>query len=121
MPTLANGHLGLTVFGPSILMNGMFNGFMGHSHRARIPNFANIQIRNCAREFKSAEDDCTYTLDEKHGRFLTTYVTEEYTVTHSLFADSFYDRTLVNFFTLQRTGGLTGGFKIKSRDRCCGQ
>ncbi|XP_073821051.1 protein-glucosylgalactosylhydroxylysine glucosidase [Musca autumnalis] len=42
MPSLSNGHLGFTVFGDAIFVNGVYNGFKGNSRRARLPNWLNI-------------------------------------------------------------------------------
>lgn len=108
MPTLANGHLGFVAFGPSIHMNGLFNGFKGHSHRARIPNFSNIQIRNCVRELKTPADDCTYTLDQEQGYFKTIYQTEHFVVEHLVYPHRKFDRTIVNSFTVRRLGTERG-------------
>lgn len=44
MPTLGNGHMGYTVFGDAIFMNGVYNGVAGNSRRARIPNWLNLSV-----------------------------------------------------------------------------
>lgn len=94
MPVLANGHIGLTVFSDSIYMNGLYNGRKGLSHRARIPNYSNIQIKNCASHFDDHlqnnnhhqdqnhhqennnnpnHNNCRYSLNTKYGYFKIQY------------------------------------------------
>jgi hypothetical protein len=45
LPSLANGHIGFVIRTPDLTMNGLYNGYIGHSHRARIQNHGNIQIK----------------------------------------------------------------------------
>ncbi|GAB0096819.1 protein-glucosylgalactosylhydroxylysine glucosidase [Sergentomyia squamirostris] len=107
MPTLANGHIGFVVFEHSILVNGLYNGFMGYSHRARIPNHANIQLRNCANSTTTPQDDCLYELNIATGVFRTTLTTPTVNAEHRVYAHRYFNRVIVNEFRLTRNGAGT--------------
>ncbi|XP_059612820.1 protein-glucosylgalactosylhydroxylysine glucosidase-like [Phlebotomus argentipes] len=111
MPTLANGHIGLVVFDHSILVNGLYNGFMGYSHRARIPNHANIQMRSCAKDTKTDADDCLYELNIRHGFFRTVLTGSTFSAEHRVYTHRYFNRLIVNEFRLSRTGG-TGAITL---------
>lgn len=97
-PTLSNGHIGFTIFSNSVYMNGLYNGKGGLSHRARIPNFANIQFDDCRGAAK-----CKYTLNLKHGFFMVEMnVENEFIATHLIYAHRFYNRAIINQFHIQR-------------------
>nr|XP_006815497.1 PREDICTED: acid trehalase-like protein 1-like [Saccoglossus kowalevskii] len=44
MATIGNGFLATVVYGDTVYMNGVYNGFYDHSHRARIPSTGAIQF-----------------------------------------------------------------------------
>lgn len=96
MPSLSNGHLGFVVFSDSVYMNAFYNGHGGLSHRARIPNFGNIQL---------VGDACKYTFNVKYGYFMTEMIVEnQYIATHLVYAHRYYDRAIINQFYIQRLG-----------------
>ena len=64
MPSIANGHVGTNVFTDTVYMNGVYNGFKGESHRARIPSRNNIRILTAT----GARDDETLSLDVETGK-----------------------------------------------------
>lgn len=79
-------------------MNALYNGHGGLSHRARIPNFSNIQLTNCG-----AVEECKYTLNAKYGYFMVEMnVGNEFYVTHLIYAHRYYNRAVVNQFFIQR-------------------
>lgn len=47
LPVLSNGQIGFVLFSDTIYVNGFYNGDKGLSHRARIPNYANLQLNEC--------------------------------------------------------------------------
>uniref|UniRef100_A0A2M4ACX0 Protein-glucosylgalactosylhydroxylysine glucosidase n=1 Tax=Anopheles triannulatus TaxID=58253 RepID=A0A2M4ACX0_9DIPT len=102
-PTLANGHLGFVVYGDSVHLNGVYNGLKGVSHRARIPNFANIQIGNCS-SLKVQPKNCRYQLDMRRGKFRTTLKDPAggYSVLHEVYPNRHFDQTIVNRVTMRR-------------------
>lgn len=99
LPTLSNGHVGFSLFSQSVHMNAFYNGHGGLSHRARIPNFSNIQLSGCGT------GECKYTFNTRHGYFMVEMdVENEFSVTHLIYAHRYYNRAIVNQFYIQRTG-----------------
>jgi hypothetical protein len=97
MPTLSNGHVGFTTFSDSVYTNALYSGRGGLSHRARIPNFANLQFDDCAR--------CSYTMNMQYGYFKEEMnVENEFIATHLVYAHRYYDRAIINQFFIQRLG-----------------
>ncbi|XP_017115794.1 protein-glucosylgalactosylhydroxylysine glucosidase [Drosophila elegans] len=102
MPTLGNGHLGYTVFGDSIFMNGVYNGAGGNSKRARIPNWINISTEACDRFGCASADDVdvngtSYEMDLRDGYFRerTTYRKLGFSLEQRTYPHKFYNRALV--------------------------
>lgn len=116
-PVMANGHIGFVPYGESIYMNGLYNGYKGESHRARIPNNANIQFEPCTRETNvTSAHKCSYALDIFNGIFRTQSQLNDglFTVEHIQYAHRFYDTAIVNHIRLKRTGRASNGrFLIK--------
>lgn len=44
MPSIGNGQLATGVYTDTVYMNGLYNGELGESHRARIPSQINIRM-----------------------------------------------------------------------------
>jgi trehalose/maltose hydrolase-like predicted phosphorylase len=97
MPTLANGHVGFVIYGNSILMNGLYNGVRGESHRARIPNYANVMPN------VECDGNCIYQLNMRKGYFQNTINGSNFKVIQQLYAHRYYNRAIINSFTLERT------------------
>lgn len=102
VPTLSNGHVGFVIFGDLLFMNGLYNGRNGQSHRAKIPNFSNIDLSlNCA------EKNCAYHLHLKHGFFeKIVYSGRSFKLTQELYAHRYYNRLIVNRFVMNRLEGF---------------
>ncbi|XP_058058653.1 protein-glucosylgalactosylhydroxylysine glucosidase-like [Anopheles bellator] len=102
-PTLANGHLGFVVYGDSVHLNGVYNGLKGVSHRARIPNFANVQLANCS-SLVAQPKNCRYQLDMRSGKFRTTLEDPSggFRVVHEVYPNRHFDQTIVNRVLLRR-------------------
>ncbi|XP_050101550.1 protein-glucosylgalactosylhydroxylysine glucosidase-like isoform X2 [Anopheles aquasalis] len=103
LPTLANGHLGFTVFEDAVYMGGLYAGAGGLSHRARIPNVANIRPAiGCYRE--RGQEQCTQTLDMEQGVFRIKFSqdSDRYRLTHTLYPHALYTRLIVNQFFIER-------------------
>lgn len=99
LPTLGNGHLGFTCLSDAVYINGLYSGHAGLSHRARIPNYVNVQFADCLKQ------SCKYTLNVRHGYFMTELVVEnQFIARHFLYAHRFYDRALINQIYIQRLG-----------------
>lgn len=98
-PTLANGNLGFVAYGDSVHMNGVFNGVGPLSHRARIPNFANVQLQACADSFL-VTTGCTYQLDMQKGMFRTIYndPAGEYYVIHDVYPSRYLHRQQFGYY-----------------------
>lgn len=102
-PVLANGHIGYVPYSDSIYMNGVFNGFKGSSHRARIPNYANIYVESCGPA-KELDFECTYALDVQRAVFEMEASLEDgnILVRQTQYAHRYYDRAIVNTIHLKR-------------------
>lgn len=102
MPALSNGHLGFIVFSNNVYMNALYNGQAGLSHRARIPNFGNIQL---ADDYCCQTQTCKYTFNVKYGYFMVELnVENQFIATHLVYAHRYYDRAIINQFYIQRLG-----------------
>lgn len=122
IPALANGHVGFVIYGDSILMNGLYNGVRGESHRARIPNFANVvtSLNDC-----NGNNFCNYRLNMRQGYFQKTIKSINYgvpenstnfDVVQKLYPHRFYNRAILNTFTLNRgdqTGNISVGLSLE--------
>uniref|UniRef100_A0A182MMR2 Glycoside hydrolase family 65 central catalytic domain-containing protein n=1 Tax=Anopheles culicifacies TaxID=139723 RepID=A0A182MMR2_9DIPT len=115
LPTLANGHLGFTVFDNAVYMAGLYNGAGGLSHRARIPNVANIQLNNDC--YRGKDHSCIITLDLRSGVFRVNYTDLNYTknsfrMTHQLYPHALYRRLIVNQFVFERLTPEAGAISL---------
>lgn len=107
-PVMANGHIGFVPYGDSVYMNGFYNGFKGDSHRARIPNYANVQFNPCS-ERNHRNSTCSYTLDINDGVFRTRTQLHDgqFTVVQTQYAHRYYETALVNQIHLKRNQRTT--------------
>ena len=101
-PTLSNGHIGFPVLGDTVLMNGLYNGERGESHRARIPNYSNVlSSATCGHQ-----SSCAYRLDMKQAFFESTVTSgTNYRVVQQIYAHRYYNRAIVNRIVLERLEG----------------
>lgn len=109
-PVLANGHVGYVPYSDSIYLNGVYNGLKGSSHRARIPNYANIFLEGCGPAGRS-DFNCTYALDVERAVFETEASLEDgdIHVKQTQFAHRYYDRVIVNTIQLKRNSVNASG------------
>ena len=98
IPTLSNGHIAFTVNGDSILLNGLYNGRKGESHRARIPNYSNILTDLPCQ----AAGNCHYMLHMRDGYFETIYDVDGYDLNQPVYAHRYYNRAIINKVILRR-------------------
>ncbi|EDV99375.1 GH13818 [Drosophila grimshawi] len=97
MPSLSNGHLGYTIFGDAIFMNGVYNGAAGNSKRARIPNWINTSAELCDRFGCMTSNDISYEMDLRDGyfRYRTNYASKGITLEQRTYPHRYYNRALV--------------------------
>jgi len=100
MPSLSNGHLGYTVFGDAIFMNGVYNGATGNSKRARISNWINISTEICDRFGCLSNDqatDISYEMNLRDGyfRYRTNYASIGISLEQRTYPHRYYSRALV--------------------------
>lgn len=93
MPSIGNGHLAANIFSDTIYMNGLYNGYKGHSRRARIPNWANIRLNST---LTTTSVTPIYSLDTKEGVFRVRVDRERSVVTQRIYAHRYYTRAIVN-------------------------
>lgn len=108
-PVLVNGHIGFVPFGDSIFMNGFYNGLKTTSHRARVPNYANVQHELCSRPsatfseaYKSA--NCTYILDTFNGVFSSraNFSDNHFSIEHIQYAHRYHEMAIINRIRVER-------------------
>merc|ERR1719193_2777896 len=80
-------------------MNGLYNGELGQSHRARIPSTNNLF---CIYGDASLLD-VIHQLDVSSGIFSQTFVTENYNLTHRTYAHRVIKELLVTSLEFKRT------------------
>lgn len=111
-PVLGNGHVAYVPFTDSIYMNGLYNGVNESTHRARIPNYANIYFDRCG-SFTSDLNKlrCKYELDMQFAVFRTKADFENGTISveHIQYAHRYYDSVIVNMFKLWRNDANNRG------------
>lgn len=90
LPILSNGHLAFQVWGNSIFMNGLYNGYHGLSHRARIPNYANIVLEPNNLISKS------HTLNVRDGIYQTVFDVDGAQIKQTIYAHRYFNRAIVN-------------------------
>ncbi|XP_062121281.1 protein-glucosylgalactosylhydroxylysine glucosidase isoform X2 [Drosophila sulfurigaster albostrigata] len=97
MPSLSNGHLGYTVFGDAIFMNGVYNGATGKSKRARIPNWININAEICDRFGCEQPTGISYEMNLRDGYFHYTknYASIGITLEQRTYPHRYYNRALI--------------------------
>lgn len=111
MPTLGNGHVGYTIFGDAIFMNGVYNGAGGNSKRARIPNWINISTEACDRFGCATNSDVvngtSYEMNLRDGYFrvVTTYRGLGISVEQRTYPHKYYNRALVYEVVANRLAG----------------
>lgn len=107
MPTLSNGNLGFVVNGDSVYLTGVYNGHRSQSRRARIPNYANLQLANCANP-ETNPPHCSYQLDMKLGRFRTVYndPSGAFRLVHDVYPHRYFTHAVVNRFRIQRLSAV---------------
>ncbi|XP_038111068.1 protein-glucosylgalactosylhydroxylysine glucosidase isoform X2 [Culex quinquefasciatus] len=103
LPTLANGHLGFTVFGDAVYVNGLYNGQLGLSHRARIANVANLRI-DAGGNPRPPTLVGQSRMDFARGTFFVDYrgPNNSYRVTQAIYPHQLYNRAIVNQFRIER-------------------
>ncbi|EAT42152.1 AAEL006273-PA [Aedes aegypti] len=106
VPTLSNGNLGFTVFSDSVYLTGVYNGRGSQSHRARVPNYANIQLETCSHP-ETNPPFCSYQLDIRFGRFRTVYddPNGQLRLTHTVYPHRNFNHVIVNHVRIQRLNG----------------
>lgn len=114
-PVLANGHIGYVPYSDSIYMNGVYNGFKGSSHRARIPNYANIYADHCGPS-QEPQAQCLYALDVQQAIFTMDASLDggNILVRQRQYAHRYYDAVIVNSIQLERNSeNLSGEWILK--------
>lgn len=109
-PVLSNGHVGFVPYSTSIYMNGVYNAFKGSSHRARIPNYANIYVDICGPS-KQSDVNCIYELDVQRAVFemVTTVSDGKIRVRQTQYAHRYYASAIVNTIQLERNSVDSSG------------
>ncbi|XP_059058126.1 protein-glucosylgalactosylhydroxylysine glucosidase isoform X1 [Achroia grisella] len=93
MPSIGNGHIATNIFSDTVYMNGLYNGRKGESHRARIPNWANIRLNSTLTHMPYRP---VYSLDTKEAAFKVRVDRDRSIVTQRIYAHRFYTRAIVN-------------------------
>lgn len=108
MASVGNGHLATVVYNDSVFLNGLYNGRLGESRRARIPAEINVRVNFPPRGNQQRDVFRRYKLDMENGYWEENTTVKEATVTQRIYAHQYYNRLLVVEITAQRQGGATG-------------
>ncbi|CAB3230488.1 unnamed protein product [Arctia plantaginis] len=93
MPSIGNGHIATNIFSDTVYINGLYSGPAGHSHRARIPAWANIRLNSTLTHHPYSP---VYSLDTREGVFKVRVDRDRSVVTQRIYAHKFYTRAIVN-------------------------
>lgn len=93
MPSIGNGHIATNVFSDTVYLNGLYNGQMGESRRARIPAWINIRLNSTLGKTSYTP---LYSLDTKRGIFQVTVERERSIVKQTIYAHRYYTRAIIN-------------------------
>ncbi|XP_067933993.1 protein-glucosylgalactosylhydroxylysine glucosidase-like isoform X2 [Watersipora subatra] len=110
MPSVGNGHIATSIYSDTVYMDGVYNGRLSKSHRARIP--AEINLRTTFRNEDTRQVYRQYRLDMGHGYWEENATVEECRVTLRVYAHQFYTRLLVTEIFAERQGTATGNLMI---------
>ncbi|XP_018793331.1 PREDICTED: acid trehalase-like protein 1 [Bactrocera latifrons] len=111
MPTLGNGHVGYTVFGDAIFMNGVYNGVGGNSRRARIPNWLNLSVAKIQyEEWELAIIPDMFELQLQDGYFRWQFAYEanglQLKLEQRTYPHRYYNRALIYELFVRCTGAI---------------
>lgn len=111
MPTLGNGHMGYTVFGDAIFMNGVYNGEGGNSRRARIPNWLNISVATIQyEEWELTITPDMFELQLQEGYFRWKFAYEanglQLQLEQRTYPHRYYNRALIYELFVHCTGAI---------------
>ncbi|KAI8125500.1 Protein-glucosylgalactosylhydroxylysine glucosidase [Lucilia cuprina] len=99
MPSLSNGHLGFTVFGDAIYINGVYNGYKGNSRRARLPNWLNVtaHILNTQTNSYFQHNSIEYSMNLYEGvyEWVKEYKCLNLVLKQRFYAHRYFNRALV--------------------------
>ncbi|XP_064597126.1 uncharacterized protein LOC135463672 [Liolophura sinensis] len=110
MPSVGNGHIATVLYSSSVYMNGLFNGYKGNSHRARIPSLHNVRASLTGT---SDQESWSYSLDVKKGVFEERHETPNATVLVRTYAHQHYTQLLVTEVRVHRSEGHRGNVTIQ--------
>ncbi|XP_070540414.1 protein-glucosylgalactosylhydroxylysine glucosidase-like [Ptychodera flava] len=110
MASVGNGHLSTTIYGDRIYVNGLYNGRLGESHRARIPSRNAIRVSFPEQVEQRVER--RYFLDVEKGVWHEEAKHDHFTVTVRIFAHRFYTRLLVTQIEIVTNGEGTGDVRM---------
>lgn len=119
MPVLSNGHIAVQLRGCNVYKNGLYNGQHGLSHRARIPNYSNVNVviaAAAAARHEENDDDrqlsnrsstttttTSYRMNHRHGIFETLIqVGNRIAIRHMVYVHRYFTRAIVNEIILTR-------------------
>lgn len=110
MPTLGNGHIGLTVFDDSMYLEGLYTGSGAATHRAKIPALIMTRAYLSDPELER-RNTRKYQFDAKYGIFQETVITDFAEVEHRMYVHQKFMRVFVVDVTAQKraTTQSTGG------------
>ncbi len=108
---MGNGHLGTFVWHDSIYVNGVYNGYHGESHRARIKSILSSRWDACPGEGSSI-----FRLDMRQGIVSEIQSCPMATVEQRVYAHATVNRVLVNEIIITRVDGMDGDVIVNRID-----
>ncbi|XP_064622218.1 protein-glucosylgalactosylhydroxylysine glucosidase-like isoform X2 [Lineus longissimus] len=94
MTSVGNGHVGTVIDSDTVLMNGLYNGRHGDSHRARIPSMVSCNITGF-HPHQPYKPRRAYTLNMMNGMYLETIHGDDFVLEKKIYAHRQLKRLLV--------------------------
>ncbi|XP_032795803.2 protein-glucosylgalactosylhydroxylysine glucosidase [Daphnia magna] len=113
MPSIGNGQLATGVYTDTVYMNGLYNGELGESHRARIPSQINIRMSVGANQTVT---DQRFILDTEKGMFIERAVVDGAIVEQRTFAHRLITSLLVTQITVDFSQSVSDSLTLSLSD-----
>lgn len=103
------------MFGDAIFVNGIYNGDHNNSHRARVPNYANIKVTPI--NFKDPVQT-SYSMNVRNGIFQIRQDSDEFAVRQVIYPHRYYNRIIIHEVFIEQFGlqDSNSHFEIETND-----
>ncbi|XP_060072816.1 protein-glucosylgalactosylhydroxylysine glucosidase-like [Ylistrum balloti] len=102
MPTIGNGYIATLVHSDTMYVDGVYNGYNGTSHRARLRSTSSINIT----DFSFPVTYRKYSLDVGRGMYVEEYTSDDVRVEMNMYAHQWMNRLLVTEISVVNNGSI---------------